>query len=185
MEFSIDSKSFSNSKHSILKKKYICNDNNHGGDNINPALSWSRINGARSYAIIVEDLDAHNYIHWFIPYISPNISSIEEGILEDSVSVSNRLKILSKNIYYKRIDYNKFNMVMGFNHHNIYGYFGPCAPSGTGSHKYQFTIFALSSTFKTNDGKTGGADDFRNKCNEQSITILYESSFTVEYNKDI
>jgi Raf kinase inhibitor-like YbhB/YbcL family protein len=181
MNFAIDSKSFSNSKQHILKKRYLCNDNKHRGDNINPALSWSRVTDAFSYAIIVEDLDAHNYIHWFIPYINPRITSIEECI-----SIKKRLKKLSKKIDYKRIeDYSKFNMIMGFNHHNTYGYFGPCAPSGTGTHRYQFTIFALSSVFKTDDGKTGGADDFRNQCAIQSINILDKSSFIVEYNKDI
>jgi Raf kinase inhibitor-like YbhB/YbcL family protein len=171
MKLNIDDDIFKN-------KEYACKD--HGGDNVNPELSWTPVKNALSYALIIEDLDAHHYIHWYMPYINPNIVSIEKAV-SGSTLLSTRINILSNKIDYSSIDYNKFNIVMGFNHHNTYGYFGPCAPKGT--HKYQFTIFALNSIFRSVDGTIGGKENFEIICAKNNIQILDKYTTVRLYNK--
>ncbi len=72
-----------------------------GGQNINPSISWSKgPRGTKSYAIILYDTDSpaehremmnkegvamtaaikrHNFYHWVLADIPPNVTSIKEG----------------------------------------------------------------------------------------------------------
>ena len=99
------------------------------GENTSPALSWTAIPEADSYAVIVEDPDAPGdapWIHWMIW----NIPGTADGLAED---------IAGK----PRPDA-PAGAVQGKNGASRYGWFGPKPPPGHGVHHYHFQVFALT-----------------------------------------
>lgn len=56
-------------KKTQITRKYFCKKN--GGHNISPHIKWNKIQGAKSYSLVMEDpLSIHgNTVHWFIPAI--------------------------------------------------------------------------------------------------------------------
>ena len=103
------------------------------GNNISPSISWTPIKNAQSYALILQDPDANDFVHWYIPSISPSIHSIDA--LENSPkNISNLSSFYSSH---------SIRVKQGINTHQTFGYFGPCAPKGTGIHKYTFYLYAL------------------------------------------
>lgn len=171
-----------------VKKDYICT--LHNGKNKNPKISWNSIPNAHSYAFIMEDLDApnnapnknnvlENYIHWYIPYINIKYTSIDSNISSNNILKNNT----NFSSLYKKLNENmKLNVLMGFNHHGTYGYFGPCAPSGT--HRYKFKIYALDAVFTSNDGKIKSTSDFENQCKNKEIKILQSDFKIINYHKE-
>jgi Raf kinase inhibitor-like YbhB/YbcL family protein len=113
-----------------------------GGMNVNPGLKWSVDNkNIKSFVLILEDLDAikvvgHPYIHWFIPYISPQINSI----------LSKENKGSSAAIVHKDNSGNT-TMIEGENNSGDFGYFGPCPPKGQ-KHRYDYHLYGINSLFK-------------------------------------
>lgn len=109
----------------MIPIKFTCK-----GGNISPALEWKNIpSGTESLALIVDDPDATNgtYTHWVIYNIPKNSTGLKEGTkLSDGE-------------------------VLGLNSSKQNNYAGPCPPSGT--HHYNFTLYALSKEFK------GGKDE--------------------------
>lgn len=86
------------------------------GENVSPPLEWSGSpEGTAASALIVDDPDARGFIHWIAADIDADRTSLAEG---ESAGVEGR---------------NDFGRS---------GYGGPCPPSG--SHRYVFTVFALS-----------------------------------------
>lgn len=158
-----------------INKKYICS--SHYGLNLSPKISWSKVDNAISYALIMEDLDAtfneHNYIHWFIPYIENTITVIDSGNYTSNITINQYKSYIQNNG--NRSNNHSLSILMGFNDSGTYGYFGPCAP--TGVHKYQFTIYALNGIYPISGDKCiKGYDDFRRKCLQNGIKILGSSS---------
>ncbi len=118
------SKSFENDAR--IPDKYTCE-----GENKSPSLSWDKINGALTYAIIVEDPDAPGgtFVHWVIYNLSE--TEIQEGINPNSP-----IGIQGKN------DFGKI------------GYGGPCPPRGNGNHRYFFRIYAINDKLPVLNGIT-------------------------------
>ena len=161
-----------------IKKKYICK--NQGGSNISPELKWLRQSSAKSYALILEDPDTPhgNFVHWYVPYISPSINIIESiqwlpgglgylhpiGLPISNIPdaepleygacerLHNNLIQSINNIDYTKLNQRKISIIQGFNNssniYNMYGYYGPCAPKDTGNHRYIFTIYGLDNKLK-------------------------------------
>jgi Raf kinase inhibitor-like YbhB/YbcL family protein len=164
-----------------IKKEYLCK--NHGGQDISPHIYWKKITNAKSYALILEDPDAvgknfdHrvNLVHWYIPFISPEINEI----LELNHSSINNLQ----SINFTKINYNKINMFQARNTIGKFGYHGPCAPKDSGIHHYKFTIFALNGILPINDSniQISGSSQFRTILAQNNISILSEYSFTFQY----
>jgi Raf kinase inhibitor-like YbhB/YbcL family protein len=103
--------------------KFTCN-----GENVNPKLSISDIpEGTKSLTLVVDDPDAHGWVHWLVFNISPATALIEE----DSVPKG---AVQGKT---------------GFGN-NLYG--GPCPPSGI--HRYEFKLYALNSTLDIGETAT-------------------------------
>src|SRR5438128_2222089 len=53
------------------------------GDNLSPPLRWTPVEGARAYALILEDPDAPRetpFVHWLIWNIPAQITSLPEGL---------------------------------------------------------------------------------------------------------
>ena len=103
---------------------YLCP--NHGGDNISPELSWTEVPiNTKSYLLFLHDPDAPHlggFVHWVVYINDPKIKSIATGFSPTSTSP----------------------IVFGLNGMDKNSYFGPCPPSGTGLHRYVFTLYALN-----------------------------------------
>ena len=109
-----------------IPKKYSCD-----GDNISPAVSWSTVNNAKSYALTVEDPDAPSgmFIHWVIYNIPPSEHGLAEHIPTDATLPN--------------------GTIQGLNGAKKVGYTGPCPPPGK-PHRYFFKLFALDRTLTLN-----------------------------------
>ena len=100
-----------------IPQRYTCD-----GENISPPLAWSNApQGARSFALIVEDPDAPHgtLLHWGVYDIDAGTNRLREGFSVDG-------------------DYPQAHNDMG-----DIGYGGPCPPPGAAAHHYRFRLFAL------------------------------------------
>lgn len=91
------------------------------GQNINPPLTVSNVPAeAKSLALILHDPDALNgdFVHWLMWDISVLTAMIAANSLPDDA-------------------------IQGTNDAGQNNYFGPCPPTGTGTHHYIFELFAL------------------------------------------
>lgn len=99
------------------------------GEDRSPPLEWSQIpEGTREFAVLCEDPEgdqAQSFTHWLAYNISPNVTSLPEGIM-----TSGRLELPV------RID-------QGMNSFGGMGYGGPSPKQGSGRAFYRFTIYAL------------------------------------------
>jgi Raf kinase inhibitor-like YbhB/YbcL family protein len=94
------------------------------GANVSPPLAWTEAAGARAYALVLEDPDAHGprpFVHWLI-WNLPR-TSLPEGV--PSGGSPGRPQ----------------GAVQGASSAGQTGYYGPHPPSGT--HHYHFEVFAL------------------------------------------
>jgi len=94
------------------------------GQNISPPMTWSGgPDGARSYALIMDDIDAPSgrFTHWVIFNIPATASRLEENVPAVE-TLPNGAK-------------------QGINGFGEIGYGGPCPPFGT--HRYVFHLYAL------------------------------------------
>ena len=102
------------------------------GANVSPALAWS---GAppetRAFALIVDDPDARDFVHWVAFNLGADQSSLAEGAS------------------------GRGGFGEGRNDFGRTGWGGPCPPSGT--HRYVFELFALDGSLGLS-GAPGAAD---------------------------
>ena len=100
---------------SLIPRRYTCD-----GHDSSPPLSWSGApDGTKSLALIVEDPDAHGFVHW----VAYDLSGAANGSLPEGISSSPNAPPQGRNTFGK------------------VGYGGPCPPSGT--HHYVFRLLAL------------------------------------------
>jgi Raf kinase inhibitor-like YbhB/YbcL family protein len=96
-----------------------------------PALRWERAEGTESYAVVVHDVDADDFVHWVVWGIPPQVTEMEEGDLPGSA-------------------------VEGTNSFGDVGYGGPCPPPDDASHTYLFTVLAVGDGMPSlEEGATG------------------------------
>lgn len=89
------------------------------GLNVSPAVSWwSAPEGTAAFAVVLQDNDAPEYLHWVVTDIDPAVSALDEAALPDGA-------------------------VAAENSAGRDGYVGPCPPTGQ-SHTYTLTVYALS-----------------------------------------
>ena len=128
MELKITSPSFQNG--GMIPGKYSYNN-----ENVSPPLEWSALpSNAKSIALICDDPDAPSgdWVHWVIFNIPAGESRLPENIPQK--------KTLDNGV------------IQGINDFRNTGYDGPTPPSGT--HRYQFKIFALDNLLSLNAGAT-------------------------------
>jgi Raf kinase inhibitor-like YbhB/YbcL family protein len=86
------------------------------GEDLSPSLAWTGApEGTAAFALIVDDPDARGWVHWVVADIPADTAELPEG---GGAGAEGR---------------NDFGRT---------GWGGPCPPSGT--HRYDFTVFALS-----------------------------------------
>jgi len=98
------------------------------GDGISPDLSWQRVEGARSYVLILEDPDSRHprpFVHWVAYNIPAEVTSLSAGLPSHAQLVEPK------------------GLLQGRNGHGGTGYFGPRPPVGDAPHHYHFQLFAL------------------------------------------
>ncbi len=154
----------------------------HNGLNKSPFLRWNKIKDAISYALILEDPDAPNntFIHWYIPYISPNlnvINSLNNIIITENINLNN---------INNKIKTNKIKLLQGYNSLDNIGYHGPCNPQTNKYHRYIFTLYALDKIIPNinKNLKIGSSNDFDNIIFENNINVLSKEKITYEYIKN-
>src|SRR5207253_11120846 len=109
------------------------------GNNLSPPLRWTPVEGAGSYALILEDPDAPRerpFVHWMIWNIPGTAASLPEGLPNAEHLVTPQ------------------NAVQGKNESGSWGYFGPRPPQGHGVHHYHFQLFALDGPLTLKPGET-------------------------------
>ncbi len=117
----VTSKSFKSGQLIPFKHSYTA-------DNISPHLSWSKVEGAQSYAVICDDPDTPRkepWVHWVVWNIPAEVIQLLEGEVRGQEGMN---------------DYGK----------SSWG--GPNPPSGT--HRYYFKVYALSDTLRGLSDKT-------------------------------
>ena len=116
--------------------------NRCGGGNRSPALEWTGApSGARSYALTLFDPDAgggQGFWHWLVLYIPASTTGLPEG-----AGAGNGLPQGAKQAA------NSFGEA---------AYGGACPPPGSGTHHYEFTLYALGVPDAPFDAQTNGAD---------------------------
>lgn len=103
------------------------------GANRSPPLRWRAVAGAKSYALIMDDPDAHGskpFVHWIMWNIPPTATSLSEAAARG---------------------------VSGENGAGKRGYFGPHPPSGV--HHYHLRLFALKTALSLAPGADRAALD--------------------------
>jgi Raf kinase inhibitor-like YbhB/YbcL family protein len=106
------------------------------GDGVSPELWWEKVEGAKSYALILEDPDAKSptpFVHWVAYNIPPDRTSLPEGLQEQAPGEPKGL-------------------LQGTTSKGSVGYFGPRPPVGDPPHHYHFQVFALDSTLDVPPG---------------------------------
>jgi Raf kinase inhibitor-like YbhB/YbcL family protein len=97
-------------------------------DGVSPPLSWDRVDGALSYAIVMEDPDAKPitpFVHWVAWNIPADVSELPEGLQEQPRLTEPE------------------GVMQGRNSVGSHGYLGPKPPVGDPDHHYHFQILAL------------------------------------------
>lgn len=155
MAFKLQSESFQ--PFSIFKNKYICLEQN--GENTSPQLSWNGVPGkAQSLLLFVHDPDAphvRGVSHWVVYIDNPKITSLNEGQTTD----------------------NNEALVFGLNERNEHAYVGSCPPIGSGIHRYNFTLYALSTKLDKERVKTLHQNELINLYSDKIIAQAVLTGF--------
>ncbi len=132
---------------------------------MSPALSWSNApSGTKSFVLICRDLDADRFVHWVVYDIPASVSSLPEGIPAQA-SIENGAK-------------------QGRNAAETIGYFGPEPPPGSGEHRYEFKLYALSvETLGLEPGEPAARVEETLSSLRQQGNILGEVSLTGKFSR--
>jgi len=97
-------------------------------DDVSPPLQWAAVDGARSYAVFVEDPDAKPvtpFVHWVAWNIPGTLTQLPEGLQKQP-----RLTAPE-------------GVLQGRNSRGSIGWFGPRPPVGDPPHRYHVEVLAL------------------------------------------
>ena len=97
-------------------------------DGVSPNLSWTKVEGAKSYAIVMEDPDSkpkQPFVHWVAWNIPAEITTLPEGLQE-------QLRLTEPEA-----------VLQGANSRGSVGYYGPHPAVGDPAHRYHFQVLAL------------------------------------------
>ncbi len=97
-------------------------------EGVSPALGWTKVPGAVSYVIVMEDPDARPitpFVHWLAWNIPAETTALPEGLQE-------QMRLVEPE-----------GVLQGRNSAGTHGYFGPKPPVGDPPHHYHFQVLAL------------------------------------------
>lgn len=97
-------------------------------DGLSPALAWTAVDGAKSYAIVMEDPDAKPitpFVHWLAWNIPAGTTSLPEGVQE-------QMRLTEPD-----------GVMQGRTSRGTMGYLGPRPPVGDPPHHYHVQVLAL------------------------------------------
>lgn len=106
-------------------------------EDVSPALQWSGVPTAVSYALLTEDPDAavgNPFVHWVMWNIPASVTNLPEA-----VPTTIQLPAMQ-------------NVRQGRNTRGSTGYFGPRPPVGDKPHRYHFQLFALDKMLDISPG---------------------------------
>jgi Raf kinase inhibitor-like YbhB/YbcL family protein len=128
----------------VIPNTFAFNQSGCTGSNESPPLIFGDIpEGTLSFALVVRDLDAASFLHWRMWNIPVTVD-----VLPQNFSVSTTW-YQGTNGYGQPSGLSASQVqavspfAQGVNGYGIYGYSGPC-PAAGGSHRYQFTLYALN-----------------------------------------
>ena len=99
-----------------IPKRFTCS-----GEDVSPPLNFLRVPPkARELALLVQDPDANDFVHWAVFHIPRRTAGFEEGKVPSGV-------------------------VQGKNGFGDRRWGGPCPPEGDKPHRYVFALYALDS----------------------------------------
>ena len=112
------------------------------GKDVSPPLNWEEPPaGTTEFAILVQDLDSQRdepFYHWIMFGIPGAVRSFPEAVPKDGRG----------NLLIARQGTNSFS-------YDNWGYRGPAPLDGSGVHRYQFTLYALSKRLSLFPGASG------------------------------
>lgn len=160
-EFVLKSKDISEGEYMSTAQEFIgfgCS-----GGNESPQLSWSGApQGTEAFAIMAYDPDAptgSGWWHWQIINIPKNVSVLKAGAGDIS---GDKMPKGSRQIS---------------NDYGVKAFGGACPPKGHGDHRYQFTIYALSTKLELPEDPSGALTGYMVKANalaSATIEALYK-----------
>lgn len=128
------------------------------GENLSPQLSWNEApEGTEAFAIQVYDPDAptgSGWWHWQLVNIPKEVTELATGTGDLSKEL---LPTGSMNI---KNDYGEP------------GFGGACPPVGHGTHRYQFTVHALSQKLDLPDDASGALTSYMVRANSLSSSTI-------------
>ena len=130
MRIDVKSSAFSNGGDIPLKHSEYA-------DGVSPALEWSAVPNARSYAVVMEDPDARPttpFVHWVAYNIPPTTTRLPEGLQEQQRLTEPE------------------GLLQGKTSRGSVGYYGPRPPVGDAPHQYHFQVLALDTTLEVPPG---------------------------------
>jgi len=130
-----------------IPKQYACRE--LGGQEIPPPLAWSALPGAGELALVMDDLDAGEFVHWIVIGIDPAPGITAPGQTPTGGSLLP-------------------------NGNGDIGYRGPCPPAGTGTHHYRFSLYEVPADF----GFPGGGGQQAAQAIAQAATAMAQYSGT-------
>lgn len=113
----------------LIPRRYTCD-----GEDVSPQLAWDGApDGTAALALVVDDPDAHGWVHWTVI----DLSGATSGTLP------------------RGVDPSAGSPRQGRNDFGRVGWGGPCPPSGM--HRYTFTLYALDAPLRLG-GHPGGSE---------------------------
>lgn len=169
----ISSNSFE--KNGIITQKHACLDK--GGSDMIPHLycKHPRNNDVKSYAIIIEDVDAPhdrdtNWTHWLVPYLSATIDF--NGNVTNEFSIPSLASFDDVN---SSIGDEQRNIIQGLNSWDTIGYRGMCPPKDI-IHNFKVSVYVLD--IKIEDCQNCSRNSLISKMNGH---ILYSGATTFKF----
>jgi len=109
------------------------------GDDVSPPMTVESVPaGAETLAIVLDDPDASDYLHWLIWNVPADTDAIPAGIPQTETVDS--------------LD----GARQGTNNFGEVGYRGPLPPEGDGPHTYQFSAYAVDTSLELAAGANRG-----------------------------
>jgi Raf kinase inhibitor-like YbhB/YbcL family protein len=143
---------------SFMSKAHEFNGFGCSGEDTSPQLTWSGVpEGTKAFAVFAYDPDAptgSGWWHWQAINIPAGVTSLPTG-----AGLASGEKLPTGSIQLA-------------NDYGVIGFGGACPPEGHGPHRYQFTIYALSTELELPEGASSALTGYMVKANSLGSATL-------------